>query len=121
MRLYTLALATGLATGVVAKPAGVSKSSYPAPQGSYTSTTGGGYATATSSSYPSASGRAPSESNSTANNQDLINNLELAATAVDRIGLLSDDHDFVYDFLNPPAGGAITQGKGKAIFSKSHI
>jgi hypothetical protein len=106
MRLSTFILAAALAAGAVAKPANLSQRSNPTPQ----------YASVTSSGYPSASSRAPSESNSTANNQDLINKLELAATAVDRIALITDDHDFVYDFLNPPPDGAITAGKGTAIF-----
>ena len=101
MRLSTFILAAALAAGAVAKPAGLSQRSNPS---------------VTSSAYPSASSRAPSESNSTANNQDLINKLELAATAVDRIGLIPNDHDFVYDFLNPPPDGAITAGKGTTIF-----
>jgi hypothetical protein len=45
-----------------------------------------------------------------ANNLDLIQKLELAPTAVDRMALLSDS-DFIYDFLNPPES-AITTGKG---------
>ena len=55
--------------------------------------------------------RAEAESNSTANNIDLIHNLELAPTAVDRFDLLQDS-DFVYDFLAPPPGDAVTTGKG---------
>ena len=128
MRPSTFILAAALAAGAVAKPVGLSQSSNPTPQGSDSpkqsqsgsatawSTTGSGYASATGSAYPSASSRAPSESNSTANNQDLINNLELAATAVDRIALIPNDQDFVYDFLNPPPGDAITKGNGTAIF-----
>jgi hypothetical protein len=45
-----------------------------------------------------------------ANNLDLIDKLQLAPTAVDRLALLKDE-DFIYDFLNPPAS-AITKGKG---------
>jgi len=52
----------------------------------------------------------PRESNDTANNIDLIHNLELAPTAVDRIALLQAS-DFVYDFLTPPSN-AVTTGKG---------
>lgn len=55
--------------------------------------------------------RGEAESNSTANNIDLIHNLELAPTAVDRINLLNAT-DFVYDFLAPPPGDAVTTGKG---------
>jgi hypothetical protein len=101
MRLSAFILAAALAAGAVATAVGLSQRSNPS---------------VTSSAYPSASSRAPSESNSTANNQDLINKLELAATAVDRIALIPNDNDFVYDFLNPPPGDAITQGKGTAIF-----
>jgi len=127
MRPSTFILTAALAARAVAKPVGLSQSSNPTPQysdspkqtqsGSATawSTTGSVYASATSSASPSAS-RAPSESNSTANNQDLIDSLELAATAVDRIALIPNDQDFVYDFLNPPPGDAITRGNGTAIF-----
>ena len=52
----------------------------------------------------------PRESNSTANNQALIEKLELAATAADRVNLLTDD-DFIYDFLAPPPG-SVTTGLG---------
>jgi len=114
MRPSAFILAAALATAAVAKPVALSQSSSPIPQGS-NSPTSGGYASATGSAYPSASSRAPSESNSTAANQDLINSLELAATAVDRIALIPNDHDFVYDFLNPPPNGAITQGQGTVI------
>lgn len=55
--------------------------------------------------------RGEAESNSTANNLDLISKLELAPTAVDRFALLADT-DFVYDFLAPPPGDAVTTGKG---------
>ena len=55
--------------------------------------------------------RGPAESNSTANNIDLIQQLELAPTAKDRFSLLTDT-DFVYDFLAPPPGDAVTTGKG---------
>lgn len=124
MRPSALILAGALAAGAVAKPIGSNptlQSSNPPTQsqdGGYTSVlgaTGSVYPSATGSAYPSASSRDPSESNSTANNQDLINQLELAATAVDRIALIPNDNDFVYDFLNPPPNGAITQGEGTAI------
>ena len=55
--------------------------------------------------------RAEAESNSTANNIQLIQQLELAPTAVDRFNLLTAQ-DFVYDFLAPPPGDAVTTGKG---------
>lgn len=51
-------------------------------------------------------------SSSTANNQSLINQLELAATAVDRGALIPNNADHVYDFQKPPAGEAITKGLG---------
>ena len=50
------------------------------------------------------------ESNSTANNLDLITKLELAPTAADRVNMLSAS-DFLYDFLAPPEG-ATTTGLG---------
>ena len=111
MHLSAFILAAALAAGAAAKPVSLSQTSNPTPQ-----SRDGAYASVTSSAYPSASSRAPSESNSTANNPDLINKLELAATAVDRIALIPNDYDFVYDFLNPPPNGAITQGKGTVIF-----
>lgn len=49
--------------------------------------------------------------NSNADNSDLISSLILAPTAKDRIALIPNDADFVYDFNNPPAG-ATTTGKG---------
>ncbi|KAF2104999.1 spherulin-1A [Rhizodiscina lignyota] len=52
----------------------------------------------------------PAESNSTANNLDLITKLENAATAVDRFALLNDGSDWKFDFNAPPGG--ITKGKG---------
>jgi hypothetical protein len=55
--------------------------------------------------------RGEAESNTTANNIDLIHQLELAPTAVDRFSLLNDT-DFIYDFLAPPPGDAVTTGKG---------
>lgn len=48
----------------------------------------------------------------TADNQNLIDSLMLAPTAVDRIALIPNDADFVYDFQNPPSKGAITSGDG---------
>lgn len=49
--------------------------------------------------------------NSNANNTELISALILAPTAKDRIALIPNDADFVYDFNNPPAG-TTTMGKG---------
>ncbi|KAK5691414.1 hypothetical protein LTR97_011407 [Elasticomyces elasticus] len=51
------------------------------------------------------------DTNSSANNQDLINSLVLAATAADRINLLTAS-DFVYDFNEPPPGDSVTTGLG---------
>ena len=48
---------------------------------------------------------------SIANNKDLIQSLTLAPTAKDRINLITNDADFVYDFNNPPQN-ATTTGKG---------
>ncbi|KAJ7153964.1 RmlC-like cupin [Mycena crocata] len=36
--------------------------------------------------------------------EDQVKKLRLAPTAVDRINVLSDDKQFVFDFLNPPSG-----------------
>ena len=52
------------------------------------------------------------ESITTANNLDLITQLSNAATAVDRIKLLPNAADHVYDFNNPPNSSAITKGLG---------
>ena len=51
------------------------------------------------------------ESNNTANNLDLIHNVELAPTAADRINMLNSDTDFIYNFLAPPPG-TVTTGLG---------
>lgn len=51
-----------------------------------------------------------SSTSTSANNIQLIQALELAPTAVDRIALLSEA-DFKYDFNNPPSS-AVTTGKG---------
>lgn len=61
------------------------------------------------SSYDNSS-EGSSGSSTSANNIQLIQALELAPTAVDRIALLSDA-DFKYDFNNPPSS-AVTTGKG---------
>lgn len=47
-----------------------------------------------------------------AGNQELINALQNAATEVDRLALLPNDSDHVYDFNNPPNAAAMTQGDG---------
>ena len=49
--------------------------------------------------------------NALANNENIINSLELAATEKDRVNLITNDGDFVYDFNNAPSS-AITTGKG---------
>lgn len=55
--------------------------------------------------------RAPVDS--AANNQQIIQSLLLAPKAVDRIEILSQDSDFKFDFLNPPAGSSSSEnGKG---------
>ena len=46
-----------------------------------------------------------------AGNKDLLQALMLAPTAVQRIELIPNDNDFVYDFNNPPEN-ATTTGKG---------
>ena len=49
---------------------------------------------------------------SNSGNFQLINDLQSAVTASDRIALLPLDSDHVYDFLNPPNDDAITTGLG---------
>ena len=49
--------------------------------------------------------------NALANNADLISKLTLAPTAKDRINLIPNNADWVYDFNNPPQS-AVTTGKG---------
>jgi hypothetical protein len=46
---------------------------------------------------------------------DLITALLNAPTAVDRIKLIKNDSDFMYDFQNPPFQDAIRTGKGTLI------
>jgi len=53
-----------------------------------------------------------SESNSTADNQAIIEQLELAPTAVSRAAILTNPEDYVFDFQNPAGTGAITKGAG---------
>ena len=52
------------------------------------------------------------EAISNSGNLQLITSLENAATAVDRIKLLPNPSDHVYDFLNPPTSDATTTGLG---------
>lgn len=54
----------------------------------------------------------PSESTSTANNVQLITELENAPTAVDRLALLNNGSDWKFDFNNPPSQDVVTTGKG---------
>ena len=49
--------------------------------------------------------------NSLADNEALISSLESAPTAKDRVNLIPNDADWVYDFNNPPSD-TITTGKG---------
>jgi hypothetical protein len=49
---------------------------------------------------------------SNAGNAQLIQSLEQAATAVDRLKLLPNDSDHLYDFNNPPTQDAVTTGSG---------
>lgn len=48
------------------------------------------------------------------NNIDLIHELQLAPTAVDRINLLSNE-DFIYDFNNPPPDTTTTGDGGHTV------
>lgn len=56
----------------------------------------------------------PSERQSTPYDFDLIQKLELAATAADHVNLLSAT-DFQFDFKNPPAGTVATGAGGKTV------
>ncbi|KAI7279181.1 hypothetical protein KC343_g989 [Hortaea werneckii] len=60
------------------------------------------------------------QSNETANNLDLIHNLELAPTAADRINMLTAQ-DFVYDFLAPPPNAVTTGQGGHTVRSDSRV
>ncbi|KAK5744783.1 hypothetical protein LTR17_001859 [Elasticomyces elasticus] len=71
----------------------------------------GAFYALTARAAPAATKMATRDTNSSANNQDLINSLELAATAADRINLLTAS-DFVYDFNEPPPGDSVTTGLG---------
>jgi hypothetical protein len=64
-------------------------------------------------SYTSAYTSLPTEvvPNPRSGDQSLIQALELAATQKDRVNLLNQPGDFIFDFNNPP-NAAITQGKG---------
>lgn len=67
-------------------------------------------ASALAAPAPASSSLFRRQSNETANNLDLIHNLELAPTAADRINMLTAE-DFLYDFLAPPPN-AVTTGQG---------
>lgn len=47
------------------------------------------------------------DSAGTANNKDLVASLLTAASATERLSLLSNDQDFVFDFASPPEGAAV--------------
>lgn len=80
--------------------------------------------TSTSTSTTSSTAPAPTGQNSTSitftgsvqpgrsENQTLISQLELAATAVDRAALLPYASDHLFDFNNPPSNSTITTGLG---------
>lgn len=53
-----------------------------------------------------------SENIANSGNQVLINSLMNAATAADRLKLLPNPSDHVYDFNNPPTADATTTGLG---------
>lgn len=61
-------------------------------------------------------GLVPRDSSATAGNLELIHNLELAATAADRINMLTKE-DFIYDFLNPPPNVTTTGNGGHTVRS----
>lgn len=69
-------------------------------------------ANSSQNNYPAPNtNRGPADS--VANNKDVIQSLLLAPRAVDRIGILSQDTDFKFDFLNPPEGASSSEnGKG---------
>lgn len=50
--------------------------------------------------------------NSLANNLAVVQSLFLAPKAVDRITIIPQDSDFVFDFLNPPPNSSATAGLG---------
>ncbi|KAI7335399.1 hypothetical protein KC315_g3281 [Hortaea werneckii] len=60
------------------------------------------------------------QSNETANNLDLIHNLELAPTAADRVNMLTAE-DFKYDFLAPPSNAVTTGQGGRTVRSDSRV
>ncbi|MCJ1280426.1 hypothetical protein MMC21_008254 [Puttea exsequens] len=65
----------------------------------------------TSPSKPTPTNYSPSNPNSLANNKALIQSLLLAPTAKDRINLIPNPADFVFDFSKPPPNSSTT-GKG---------
>ena len=67
--------------------------------------------TSQNETVPPTTNRGPADG--AANNAQLIQSLLLAPKAVDRIGLLSEDTDFKFDFLNPPPKSTSSEnGKG---------
>src|SRR5438552_1523207 len=72
-----------------------------APSNTFTSTSATATSTSTATSVPSST-----------NGLDLIQQLELAATAADRLNLLKDD-DFIFSFNSKGSGApGVTAGKG---------
>ena len=65
----------------------------------------------TAASYRTSYGKKNAKVNTQANNKKLVGELLLAPTAVDRINLIPNAYDFVYDFAHPPTN-ATTMGKG---------
>lgn len=61
----------------------------------------------------SGAGRAPV--NGLANNADVVRSLLTAPRAVDRIALIAQDSDFVFDFLNPPRNSTTVGAGGETV------
>ncbi|MCJ1260997.1 hypothetical protein MMC22_000861 [Lobaria immixta] len=59
--------------------------------------------------------------NSLANNLALVQSLFLAPKAVDRIKMIPQDSDFVFDFLNPPPNSSATAGFGGSAVSADRV
>jgi len=51
----------------------------------------------------------------------LIDKLQLASTAQERIGLIPNNRDFVYDFLNPPEGATTTGQGGRTVLADREV
>lgn len=102
----------------VAAQLGLLASAIPAPQAPSSTAAGPATPSASSDSNPPPKSLADSTSlpdimgpNPLAGNKELIQSLELAVSEKDRINLITDGKDFVYDFNDPPKS-AITTGKG---------